>query len=290
VKAWLKADPALAARLSMPANASVSQYVDTSGNSVALTFDLANLGSISSSSYKYASNEIAVARVLWKMNESLGAGAIWRTMSSRRFIDATTPANLELFWDSYLAVTLPNSTTRIAAENILSEREIYYIEDSDEPDDTTDQATQVIPGIGAGRRHLYRADGVGDTDYFKFEATATTSYTVAADNLINGADTYLQVLNAQGVPLVIAGKAVESDDFYVENSAIYPLATYGYERYDSLCGDLRAYNDTKSLHAKVSFTAPSSGTYYVKVRTTIDNAPYLSAGRYGSYNFSVSVQ
>jgi hypothetical protein len=284
VKVWLAADPVRATRLSTMPGDALSRYVDTAGFTASINIDVANIGS---NTHVYSTSEIAISRVLWNINKNFGPEPIWRVLA-QYLKTVGSVVNLESFWDGYLAVNKPVVGDVALLEGIFTERKIYYLEDSFEPNDSTSEAVTITVGASAARYHLYKADGSVDNDYFSFAATQGVAYTAATEGLINGTDTFLKVFSAPGIPLVISGKAIESDDFYYENSATYPAATYGYERYDSMCGTIRPINDELSLASKVRFIAPTTGTYYVQVRTTTDGAPYASAGRYGSYNFSVN--
>lgn len=294
VKVWLAADATRAQRLSTTTGDPYSRYTDTAGLTASINIDVAN---ISSSAYLYSTSEIAISRVLWNINKNFGPLPIWQVLAQHLKTTGTT-VNLESFWDGYLIVNQPSAGDLALLENIFAERKIYYGEDNVEPNDSPSEAVTVAVGASPVRYHLYKANGNNDNDYFSFSGTQGVTYTVTADGLINGTDTFLKVFSAPGIPLVASGKTVESDDFYVENAAaLYAvdsleyrnyMAKYAYHRFDSMCGDIRPINDELSLHSKVRFTAPTTGTYYVQVRTTTDLPPYVSAGRYGSYNFSVN--
>jgi len=96
--------------------------------------------------------------------------------------------------------------------------------------------------------------------------------------LTSGADTSIVIRDRQGAPLLINGTVVENDD-YDENA---------YYRYDSACGVSRIHNDGNALASKVKFTAAVTGTYYAEISATSDAEPYLSAGRYGTYDLKIT--
>ncbi len=86
----------------------------------------------------------------------------------------------------------------------------------------------------------------GDVDYFRFDAVAGKTYTVETSNLAGGMDTYTYLYDAAG-----AEKKKDDDS--------------GAERWSS----------------KMVWTAPSAGTFYVKVK-------HYDAAKTGTYRIKVT--
>jgi hypothetical protein len=227
---------------------SLSRYVDTGKTSVYISIDIADPGKINGSDpFIYSSSEMAVAKVLWKLQDSFNMQFVWDVFTSS-YLTAASIVNLEAFWDGWLS--LKGNVDTITS--IFSERAIYYYADGYESDNAlpiTRKAT-----LGSGESHtLYGAD---DKDIIPFDASAGTSYSIETYDLKNGADTYLTLLDTNGVT-----KINENDDQYV----------VGYE----------PPNDSTSLSSKITFQPSASGIYYIEVATSIYKP--ISAGRYGTY-------
>ncbi len=99
--------------------------------------------------------------------------------------------------------------------------------DAYEPDDTQGAAKSITVG-GAAQRHNFHV--AGDQDWVRFSATAGTTYVIETLNLAQASDTVLELYNGSGTRL--------------------------------------AYNDDYggTLASRISWIAPSSGTFFVKVR------------------------
>ena len=267
IKRWLAADAARLERLSQSADKPLTLYVDTAGNQARISADMND----ASPRYRYASNEVAVARILWRLSDEFGMDKVWRVMTDY-FPSLPTPTNLEGFWDGWLALHGAAGETAQRGRQILAAQQVYYQADVLEPnDDQPADRTYAVDGSGE-LLHLYREDGVDDRDVIAFPVIAGRSYRVETRDLSNGADTFLRVRDAAGVTIA------SNDD----------VAGRAYYRYD--CGETRARNDASSLASRVEFTATRSGTYEAVVSTTPDPDPYPEAGRYGSYRLVVEVQ
>ncbi len=220
-----------------------------------------------------ADNEVSVAALLWDIaagaadGGSLGLGfdEIWDVIHAR-FQDRYDPltnerfATLEDFHDEWYAAPY----TSIAS--ILSARTVRYATDLDDvsPASNNDTgATAVALGALPASKTLRTffktgTDPVGDEDWFSFSVANGTAYRVETSNLGDGADTYLHVYrDAAGTDLV-----GEDDD------------------------------GAGNLASRVTFSATSTGTYYVKVSPYPGDPPYPAVDQvptYGSYTLSVSV-
>ncbi len=248
---------------SLAEGAATSLYVDTDGSGPALlSFDVAT----ASSYYRYASNEIAVAALLWQLRQRYGMGAIWRVLEGYLPI-AQGPVNLETLWDGWLVLNPPGGGI-LTLENLWAAREIFYRRDEFEDQDDPDAPRRLTPGSSEWRT-LY---GPADVDIAAVYLAAGQSVVIRTSELGNGADTELRLYAPDG-----SLAAVNDDD---------PAAPPHWD-YDPLCGEYRAINDGLRLVSKLSFTATQSGVHRIEVSTTRDPDPYPSTGRYGHYRLHV---
>ncbi len=261
IKAWLEStDPAL---LSKHPLTKASFYVDTVNDDALISMDIGNPGSLP---YMYSSNEVAIAKVLWEINASFGTQPIWDILEDYLPSVVSSPVSMETFWDGWLEQRTPDTIELSQLENIFTERYIYYLEDSDEVDDTV--LTAKTATVGTAKTHYsYKADGNTDQDVKAFTATAGTQYTIETYCLKNGADTYIMLLDSNG-------NTLDYDD----------------DRSDS-AGVNGTYNNCPksyfmSFASKITFTPNSTDTYYVQVKTSPE-AP-SSAGKYGTYTLEIS--
>ena len=262
VKAWLAANHP--ERLSLAADAPVSLYVDTDGSGQAqIAFDVAAVGSY----YRYASNELAVASLLWQLQGRYGMAALWRVLEEYLPI-AQGPVNLETLWDGWLVMNPPGGGI-LVLESLFAARAVEYRRDPYEGDDDP-AAPRLLTVSTEEARTLY---GVGDVDIAGLALSAGETVTVRTTGLTNGADTQLRVYDPDG--LLVA----DNDD----DPGARP-----YEDYDPLCGSYRPINDAYRLASKVTLQAQKTGTYRIEVSTTLDPDPYPSAGRYGGYRLQVT--
>lgn len=257
VKDWLEATQPGGS--SLAEGAATSLYVDTDGSGPALlSFDVAG----ASSYYRYASNEIAVAALLWQLRQRYGMAAIWRVLEGYLPI-AQGPVNLETLWDGWLVLNPPGGAI-LTLENLWGAREIFYRNDEFEDQDDPNAPRLLSPGSSEWRT-LY---GPGDVDIAAVYLTAGQSVVIRTSELGNGADTELRLYAPDG-----SLAAVNDDD---------PAAPPHWD-YDPLCAEYRAINDGLRLVSRVEFTAVQSGVHRIEVSTTRDPEPYPSTGRYGHY-------
>ncbi len=261
IKAWLESeDPDL---LSKHPQTKASFYVDTINDAALISIDIGNPGGLP---YVYSSNEVAVAKVLWEINESFGTQPIWNILEDYLPGIVSPPVSMETFWDGWLQQRAPTPTELGQLESIFQERSIYYQEDIYEVDDTLSDAKTAA--LGAGKTHYsYKADGNTDNDVKAFTATAGTTYTIETYCLKNGADTYIMLLDSNG-------NILDFDDDRSDNAGIN--ATY------NNCP--KSY--FMSFASKMTFIPSTTDTYYVKVKTS--PAAPSSAGRYGTYTLEIS--
>ncbi|MEK6749483.1 MAG: Ig-like domain-containing protein [Pseudomonadota bacterium] len=264
VKTWL-ASSATPNVLSQTAATPLSAYIDTSGNAVAVYFDL---GAFNATQYIYASNELAVARVLWRASVTLSMQNLWQVFT-QQMTGAPGYVNLESLWDGWRA-TNPSALDISTLNTILNDRQIYYQDDAYEPDDAS--ATRTLAFNTPEVHYLYN-NAAADIDKMDIAVAAGKTYTLVTSNLRNGTDTYLRLRDTNGS--VVA----ENDDY---NNTHY--------RMDNMCGEMRYFNDGTSLASKIVFSAPGNGVYTLEVSHTLDPQAYPSTGRYGTYTLTVTEQ
>lgn len=265
VKTWLNStNPAL---LSAVSSMPLSQYIDTAGNAVGISFDI---GNNSGAPYIYSSNEVAVANILWRiMKETTSKmSGVWDVFYNY-IRTATSPINLETFWDGWLE-RQPGSI-----EIIFSNRSIFFKQDSCEVDDSV-AAAKGIGTCGSDEHYLYKT-GASDVDFVSFNATSGLTYTIETYNLKNGADTYLTLYDSS------MNKLDEND-----NASGQPYIAPFNCSYDQYGNWVCHENGYDTLGSRIIFPASTAETYYVKVSTS-SNKP-ASAGRYGTYTLKITSQ
>lgn len=281
IKMWLSVNaPQL---LSSAATVPLTEYVDTVGNIAGLAIDMENPGP--SVSYKYACSEVAIAKILLDLNKDFGMQHIWAVFTNFR-TNHPTPVNLELFWDQWHSLGEPTTSTpplSVTIDSIFLERSVQYAPDSYEPDGTNTSAH--IYTFGQPQVHtLYAA---GDIDYISFNALQNNLYTITTTNLLNGADTIITLLNSDGTTTTSGTTPQNPNDN--ANGAVYAGATVPSDIYPSQLIDaigVRHDNGFDILGSKLTFTAASTGTYYVTVQSSSTRP--ASAGRYGTYTLTIT--
>lgn len=206
VKTWLADDAARSALLSTSVNLKAA-YIDTYQNRIQI---YVSLDGLSTSVYKSAGNELAVAKVLYDLYNQFGMNAIVNVLENY-FPSVATPVNLESFWDGWLQMQSPGISAKIVLTSFFNERSIFYQEDNFEEDNSLGAINNATGGLRkatintAETHYLYSDLQSTDIDYVAFDAVEGVQYTLTTSDLTSGADTYLQVLNADGSSLVIDG-------------------------------------------------------------------------------------
>ena len=268
VKEWLAdSRPAL---LSTAEAVAASAYIDTY-DSAAWKFDIAQPEAF----MVYASNEVAVANVLWETMRSASAGmnGLWDVFAE--YIPfVSDPVNLEALWDGWLFLDLSDLPEKPVLDNIFLNRQIRYSVDAYESDSSINPSRKTFVGAPSEFHTLYDGDNitVDARDFIAFDVISGQAYTLETSNLRNGADTYLNLLDPDGYTLVASN-----------DNASGLAYTYPYNcSYATAC----SVNDNTTLSSSISFTAYTTSTFYAEVFPPPDRP--LSAGRYGSYMFSIS--
>jgi hypothetical protein len=281
IKLWLS--PQL---LSSAANVPLTEYVDTVGSSAGVAIDMDNPDGTYGSYYYYACGEVAIAKILLDINEDFGMQDIWAVFTNFK-ANHTTPVNLELFWDQWHS--LP-ATSVLSVDSIFTDRLVQYAPDGYETDDTSQLAHAYI---GQPQVHtLYTSPGASDADYIAFSAQSGKQYTIKTSNLLNGADTLITLFNSDGTtvtpvpppPLNLTGNPNDNANGAVYSGTTVPSDVYPGTLCDAygICHD----NGFDILGSKLTFTAASTGTYYVKVQSSPTRP--VSAGRYGTYTLTIT--
>jgi hypothetical protein len=272
VKLWLHdTSPNL---LSTAASLSLSQYVDTVGNGVGITIDMGNpIGS----SYRYACNEVAVAKILLDLRSTFTMPDIWDVISSYTTSVPSAPINLELFWDRWHSLGKPVSTGSMTMQSIFDDRLITY---SDLYSSGTFSAATPLALNTPQVHSLYPA---GDADYVAFSAIAGQHYTITTSQLRNGADTYIELYSSTNPFTPLAS----NDNF---NSITYSGSEVPSDNNTlSLCEPVHGpchENGNDILGSIISFPASTAGTYYLKIYSSPTRP--VSAGRYGTYTLTIT--
>lgn len=211
IKLWLSSDPSRGNLLSSAAGVSYTEYIDTNSSGVGISIDMGDPDGAYGFNYSYAGSEVAIAKILLDVNKAFGMPHIWDVISSFTTTTAT-PANLELFWDSWIA-SKPTSSGVTSMDAIFQDRSIHYSLDSWDLDGgDNDISSAKTYTLGSPQVHtLY---GIGDLDYVIFSATTGSHYTITTENLLNGADTKITLYDA------VNALVTSNDDFGGLNSRV----------------------------------------------------------------------
>lgn len=273
VKSWLNSTNS-SLLSTVPGDDMLSRYVDTTNDpkdedGIYISINIANPGTAKDGSdpFIYSSSEMAVAKVLWNINNAFGMSSIWNVFYSYLPTVTTPTVNLEEFWDGWLSIRKPSGEEITTLNGIYRERLIFYQEDEYESDETA----------GIGKIHyLYRTDGKADEDIMAFYATAGTTYTIETYDLKNGADTYLTLLNTDGTAVLD------------KNDNLDGISYSNCDDWGDCPANGVSENGVFPLSSKITFRPSFSGTYYISVKTSPDKPE--SAGRYGTYTLKITGQ
>ncbi len=288
IKDWLKnTNPAL-----LSSTEPVTLYVDTQMNrsnqsEAYINFDVANftdadplISAGRAEEYFFASSEVAVLKILWQLTQEIEVQQIWHVVSNY-FSQAEYPANLATFWDGLLAQQTFSAIELQRLRAMFNERRVFYQDDSYEVDDFAGATLVDVNGLPPTEHTLYKQFAAPDVDVFAFDADAGIHYLIQTLNLRNGIDTFIRLLDDQGMPLIIDGVTQENDD----------AAPGSYLRIDPACSSTkpRVFVDKTSLASELTFSPSSSARYYVEVtqhKKFKREADFT--GHYGSYQLSIS--
>lgn len=281
LKTWLRKTNDV--RLSTTDGLADSYFIDTYGSFASISINMAAPnawfcpGGIDC--FIYSSSEIAVANILSKLQDEYGVEAVWNVYANYMAHSTSAPATLETFWDGWKQQRAPAATELGVVNSILMNREVFFQQDEFEQDDTlaTARPLTVCHGFmcSAEKHYLYKDSAATDIDMYRFSVTAGQTYAIQTQDLGNGADTYIRLLDASGnVVYNSSGEMMVNDD--------RPGTTYCYT-YDNPC---RIHYDDVMLSSSLTFTPDVSGTYYVEVSSSPDRP--VGSGRYGTYSISIT--
>jgi hypothetical protein len=233
----------------------------------------------------YTTSEIAVAAVLWDLLDGYGEGGdvsaeglqrVWQIVGQFKTILPPT-VTLETF-ATYFKNFFPASFANFATTATL--RKIEFVPDAYEsrPDDVRGSAPDA--GLVATCHTLYPA---GDVDYAKFTVNVPRSVTVETFNLSNGADTFLQVVDANDQVVVWgSGVSAQDDDAGSLRSVQDGVCNWNVPVAYREIG----VNNGKRFASTVTFDA-QPGIYYARVTASPKKDP--RTGAMGSYGLLVTL-
>lgn len=279
IKRWLRSyHPE---RLSIPQAFAVTYYVDTvlDGSLYLPSVDLANPGG---APFVYATNEVAVAKVVWdvsSLNSGGGEYSVWSAWTGSWW--SPDPQyrdhSLELFWDG---LVLAGGLTTGQIYPLFSERSVNYSKDSFElQNDGTLDGRAVVDCTSAGPACLdelhthYLPNLVADVDIVPISVTAGLTYTIKTRQLTNGADSKLRLLDGNGQVLLDgSGAPLENDDIPSVDCDPGPYVV-------NYC------NNGSNFSSQLTYVPAASGIIYVEV----SNADFAlhNAGAYGGYTLTI---
>ena len=212
-----------------------------------------------------SSSEVTVYAALWDIGDSAstpddspGLDEAWDPLGSadaqiwdvmRNYLPSAANKSVEDFWDGWFIRTEGLASGMIS---VFLQHGLEFVHDAAEPNEVFTASKPVVPNGIPLHASYFKDQGNGagtvDTDYFKFDAVAGQQYSIETTFLIGDANTSLVLYATDGSSILFS-----NDD--------------------------RNLQDKSSL---ISFTAPVSGTYYVK---SIHGPGF---GIYGSYDIAVS--
>ena len=281
LKSWLWSDLSTQGLLSSAPGTELSRYVDTVSGGAGVSFNFATPPV--NVSFWYATNEAAIAKILWDLQTNFTVQPIWSVVSSFTSTIPSTPVNLEAFWDAWYTLrSLSTATTELASvRSIYAARSINYYADPYEQDDSLATASTYTINVTPQQvRTLYsKSYPAADVDVVSFAAISGNAYTITTSNMLNGADTVILVSNPSGT--VIAAND-NSNGIDYSSGRVPRLVMPSLCDFNGICHD----NRSDILGSHVSFVATTAGMHSVK----IESSPVrpVSAGRYGSYTLTIT--
>lgn len=217
----------------------------------------------------YASNEVAVAKVLWSLFAIHDDPYIWEIIQTQ-FSSSSALSTLPNIWRGWHQLHAPDQETLAITEALFAERAILYSEDIYEPDNNTYNAKPLL--LGEHREHtLYQGPLTPDRDLHTIKLFAGTSYVIETHRLSNGLDTYLRVYDNNGVLV----PQLENDNH--DNT-----------QYQSAAREqtLVSINNGCALASRInSYTPQVTGFHYVEVTPSPDTP--VSSDVIGGYTINV---
>jgi hypothetical protein len=265
-------------------------YVDTIGNKAAIVFEIESLSSPMSDLSLlpdlavFTTNELSVAAVLWDIVDdspgenlvggpddvSSGMEPVWDIFSKYLLCPdcGIGRVSFEHFWDGWFA---QGHGLGPGMQTLVSDRQMVLMEDAFETDD--DMAGAFL----LGANDVPEARGIypeGDVDFFRLAAELGKTYTIETLGLTNGADTFLTLLDSNGV----VTDENDNANGIVSNPlcGVIPLVQI------SNCPP----NDDSTLSSRLVLIPGFDATYFLRVDRSVKSPP--SAGRYGGYQIRIT--
>ncbi len=291
IKLWLSTSGQ--ANLLSSSGVPLTEYVDTIPGGAGVAIDMDNpdwTSGYAPVNFSYATNEVAVAKILLDMNGNVGMPSVWSVIADFQAHPPATPVNIELFWDRWNSLESPSTLSSL--QTAFNNRLIIYSDLS--TNNTFSTAVPVSPGSSV-TYNLYPA---GDADYFSFNAFSGQHYTITTSQLLNGADTIITLFNPD-LTLTLGTTPPNPNDnangTIYSGTTAYPSAPS--DVYSSLvCDSYGVCHENANssftslgfdiLGSQLAFTAASSGTYYVKVQSSSSRP--VSSGRYGTFTLKIT--
>ncbi len=291
IKKWIKSSqPSI---LSMQNLTKETLYVDTKGSSAGSIDFMVDF----CKTCIHSSNEIAIAKVVWQMDNLIGDSNFMNILANYIKVRYTAGneirINSEVFWNGLLNTMLPTTTELTSYKNIFKERLINYYDDQYESNDTSANylarnCTTTLPSNNCFtvNRNLYYdpLSRTGDKDMVKVSLSTGKTYVIETTNLLNGADTNLNLYDTSMNLLVDHTTQSSADDLLYYNTS---TCSYIYQ---SVSSGACLVNNGLNMRSKITYSPTYSGEYLIEVTSTPDPVPALFAGDYGDYTLSVSVQ
>mgnify|MGYP001025477152 FL=1 len=282
IKTWLRATHP--ERLSIPGFLATSHYVDNKATSPVISVDYANL---IGSQYRNATNEAAISKSLWFLQDRSGIDVVWQPVID--YLSGNSTADtFEAFWDGLIATRNPSSILLSQWQSTLSERAIHYQKDAQEDDNEIVDAANfdctvtdsIYPAtcINGQTGYLYSQSTVADKDMYALSLTAGVTYQIATDNLRNGADTKISLLDVNGNELLDnnSDPLVNDDAFDCELQL----------------GGCNPLHDGTHFSSALEYTPSTDITVYLLVQSSSamydDPTNYGYLARYGDYDLTVT--
>ncbi len=168
----------------------------------------------------------------------------------KNYLTGNGPVTIEAFWDGWFARGLGHQAEMITTFGL---EKMQFFPDVYENDDFASRAVTALTDGTPSAHTFYIAGGGADADWVRFQATAGATYIIETNDLVGGADTFLQLLAAADTGSVLTSS------------------------------DNRGGGD---LSSRLDFAAPSTGAFLVRCSHTASSDGHT--GRYGSYELRIT--
>jgi len=282
-------------------------YIETDGTSLSwfgfsLSYDTDTPSSYSNGDFTdtTAANEVADAHAIYDVVDGItspdgtagtdddaldlpflaGDRLVWDVLISIRENASlfTKEITMETFFDQWLLVN-PGYASEFT--QILVDAGIEYAADTFEDDDTAPTAAGVLPDGTLGHRTFFPA---GDEDWATFPAVADEEYVIKTQDLLDGADTVLELYDADGTTLLAANNdrdaSTRASLLTVTATAPQPyfVRVYRYAETPTPIGEYGKYNLTVYIlpNPDVLSVNPSTGPVAGGTAVTITGSNFTA--------------